>query len=160
MSNSPSDQQAETAAHLQRQFEHANLLQQGGRLEEAKAIYGEILAVVPRHPEVLLLLGITHLQLGESAQGIAPLELAVGRLPAASVVHLRLGAALRGAGDTDRALGSFKWATILDPGQADAYLNQSAMLSRFADDSNALEASLRSARQSVAVASADARSRL
>ena len=63
------------------------LIQQGlrqhqeGRIQEAKLFYEQALALKPRHPDALHLLGLTALQSGEAAKAVELIRQAVALQP-------------------------------------------------------------------------------
>lgn len=94
-----------------------------GRLQEAEAIYQEILATRPDHPDAFHLLGLVLYQSGRAQDALGPLRKAVQIRPASDVYLNSLGAALMESRQCDEAIGYFRRALKLKPDYADALSN-------------------------------------
>ncbi|MEZ5463450.1 sulfotransferase [Dokdonella sp.] len=90
--------------------------------EAGRAMVG-VLALAPRHPEVLRMQGVlSHLQ-GRYAEAERALRAALVENPDDPLIHNNLGSTLRASGDVQAAVASFRQATVLDPGLAAAWFN-------------------------------------
>ena len=104
-------------------FDEALALHQAGRLAEAESLYSRILAVEPRHADVLHLLGVIAHQ---SSRNLAAAELIgaaiaiEGRSPA---YHANLGIVLQALGRLDEAVAAYGAALGLKPDYAEAHYN-------------------------------------
>ncbi|MEA2709285.1 MAG: hypothetical protein QOF78_1886, partial [Phycisphaerales bacterium] len=103
---------------LQRALEH----HRANRLSQAEAIYRQVLAEHPNHPDALHLLGLIAHQVGRHADARLLIDRAVAKHPAVAPAewHLHLGAAQRGVGDDASAEASFRAALRLQPDYAEA----------------------------------------
>ncbi|TWA84829.1 tetratricopeptide (TPR) repeat protein [Azospirillum brasilense] len=94
-----------------------------GRLEEARQLYGRILAADPDNPHALHFGGLLAAQTGRVADGVAMIRKAAARLPLAADVHGNLGKALMALGTPDgaaQAAAAFRTVLALKPdGAAD-----------------------------------------
>ena len=98
-----------------------DLIQQGlqhhnaGRIEEAKLLYEQALAVNPKHPDALHLLGLTALQSGSPGRAAELIRAAIAGQRKNPAFHANLAAALTELGEWDDALAAFRSAAKLDP---------------------------------------------
>jgi predicted TPR repeat methyltransferase len=99
-----------------------------GRLQEAKAIYHKVLAIDPRHPDALQLLGMIAYQAGDHSQAIEYISLAIDycnqavpRQPSNPVLYNNLGEAYRALGRTQEAAACYEKALSIRPDYAEAY---------------------------------------
>ena len=78
-----------------------------GRLQEAEAIYRQVLRAEPNHPDALHLLGLIAHQAGKSDLAIELIGKAIKAKPSDPLYHSNLGNMLRERGSLERAV---KWA--------------------------------------------------
>jgi tetratricopeptide (TPR) repeat protein len=90
-------------------------LHRGGRLDEARAIYEQVLARDPRQPDALNLLGLLERQNGRFAEAASHLERAIAVDPSQSAFHANLGEAYRGLGRLDEAIACYEQAVRRQP---------------------------------------------
>ncbi|WP_353858735.1 tetratricopeptide repeat protein [Azospirillum formosense] len=89
-----------------------------GRLEEARQLYGRILAADPDNPHALHFGGLLAAQTGAVADGVAMIRKAAARLPLAADVHGNLGKALMALGTPEgaaQAAAAFRNLLALHP---------------------------------------------
>lgn len=98
-------------------------LHQAGKVQEAVAVYRQVLAVRPEQPDALHLLGVALYQTGQLPQSLECLRKAVQLQPANPAYANSLGVALLAAGRADEAIGYFRRALRLKPDYADAHSN-------------------------------------
>lgn len=91
-----------------------------GRLEEAMALYRQILEAAPGHPPTLHMLGVLALQLGQPAAAIDALKAAVAADEARTEYRNDLGEAYRLAGDLAAAGDAFAAVIAQSPDHAPA----------------------------------------
>ena len=97
------------------------LIQQGlrqhqqGRIHEAKLFYEQALALKPRHPDALHLLGLIALQSGEAAQALELIRQAVALQPRNWAFLANLGAALIELKRYPEARSAFQRAAKFNP---------------------------------------------
>jgi len=107
--------------------EHAMQLaldhQRAGRLLEAEAIYRQILAVQPNHPDSLFLLGMIAQQVGHGQQAVNLLRRAIAAAPNNPVFHCNLGLCLHSHGQIDQAIACYQCALELKPDYPEAHVN-------------------------------------
>jgi predicted O-linked N-acetylglucosamine transferase (SPINDLY family) len=97
---------------------------QAGRLAEAEAIYRQVLAQAPDHPDALHLLGLLACQVGQPAAAIDLIGRAIAAAPGSADAHNSLGGALRQAGRLDEAIAAYGQAIALRPDHAEAHNNR------------------------------------
>ena len=104
-------------------FARARASHGAGRVQEAEALYREILMIDPRHADSYNLLGVLACQAGrnEVAEGLFAQAIALNSKEAA--YHGNLGAALRNVGKLDAAIAAQRRALTLRPDFADAHSN-------------------------------------
>jgi tetratricopeptide (TPR) repeat protein len=88
---------------------------QAGRLADAKLLYNQVLAINPRHPDALHLLGLAALQGGDPASAAELIRKAAALQPKNWAFQANLAMALTGLGALDEALSAFKRAARLNP---------------------------------------------
>ena len=101
---------------------------QSGRLQQAEAIYREILQVQPDHPDALHLLGVIAHQGGLYDLAIERISHAISLNPKVGEFHLNIGEAYRAQGKLDDAVASYQQALALKPAFAEAYSNLGIVL--------------------------------
>jgi tetratricopeptide (TPR) repeat protein len=97
--------------------------QRSGRYAEAERIYRSILAVDPRQPDALHLLGLAAHQQGRAEEAVQWIGWAIAVHPRAGAFHNNLGNALVSLGRLAEAIGAYEEALRLEPGNAGAHLN-------------------------------------
>ncbi len=105
-------------------------LQQGGRLDEAEAIYAKLLAADDRDPTTLINAGALSLARNDVATSIARLEAASALVPANAIAHANLGLALIHAGRHADALAALDRAVAHRPDFAQAHNSRAIALMR------------------------------
>lgn len=110
--------------------QQAMQLHGSGRLDEAQALYEQLLADEPDHPDGLHLLGVLHAQRGRHAQAYELVARAVAQQPAEAMFHNNLGNVAIELGRTEEAETHYMHAIELDPGRLDALNNLGVLLSR------------------------------
>jgi predicted TPR repeat methyltransferase len=108
---------------LQEQLESGMSHHRAGRLDQARAIYLEVLALDPSRPEPLDLLGVIAIQSGQFDEAIEWIRQAIAINPRVAAYHSHLGNALQGNGQHDEAIAVWRVAIALDGGFAEAYAN-------------------------------------
>jgi tetratricopeptide (TPR) repeat protein len=89
--------------------------QQAGRLSVAKPFYEQALAIEPRHPDALHLLGVLALQCGDAERAVGLIRQAIAVRPGSPAFHANLGQAFLAAHRVDAASEEFRRAGRLDP---------------------------------------------
>jgi len=108
---------------VQDTFGQAAALHQQGRLDEAEALYRQILETEPGHADAHHMLGVGACQRGDLEQGVRLIERAIAASPNDAVFHNNLGNAFRELGRLDDAIRSFAAAAKLNPNLAEAHYN-------------------------------------
>lgn len=111
---------------------------QAGRLQDAENIYRQLLAVQPRHPEVLHLMGVCAHQKGDHASAVKLIEAAVDIQPGHPAAHNSLGAVLLALGQPGEALAALQRAVDLSPDYAEAWTNRGIALGELRRSDEAL----------------------
>lgn len=101
---------------------------QAGRLQEAEAIYQQILRVQPEHPDCLHLLGVIAQQVGRHDVAVGYITRAIALNPEAAEYHNNIGEAYRAQGRTSEAEAHYQRALALKPDYADARNNLGLLL--------------------------------
>ena len=115
-----------TAKTLAAGVEH----QKAGRLNRAERIYREILAVDPRQPDALHLLGLIAQQVGRHDAAVEQIGRAVAASPGRAEFHNSLAVALSGLGKLAQAVASYREALRIRPDYAEAHSNLGNALAR------------------------------
>jgi tetratricopeptide (TPR) repeat protein len=93
-----------------------------GRLDEAEAIYRQILTREPRHADALHLLGLISYQRGQLDQAIHLLRQAIEANPSVAAYFSNYGQFLLARGQRDEAVAALGQAVRLDPNHTPAHL--------------------------------------
>ena len=117
-----------TSPKTQARFAQALGLHQHGRLEEAKAVYGEVLRANPRHAEALQLLGVIAYQSNLHQEALGLIDQALAIQPDNAYFLSNRGNALKELGRFEDAVATFDKAIRLRPDYADAYCNRGIAL--------------------------------
>jgi tetratricopeptide (TPR) repeat protein len=119
---SPRFQSTPTAARaeLQRLIDEGRAQHAQGRLSQAFERYQSAYAIDPQHPDVLHLLGLAYLGMGQAAIGVAFVRRAVAAQPEAAAFRVNLAKALAAQGQWDEAVAQLEAACTLQPEDAGA----------------------------------------
>jgi protein O-GlcNAc transferase len=101
---------------------------QAGRVTDAEALYRQILAVQPKNPDALHLLGMLARQLGRHESAADLIRQAIAVNPADPRYYLGLGSAELAQGRLDEAISAYRTTLQLKPGVAVAHSNLGAAL--------------------------------
>ena len=112
-------------AHL---LNSAMQLYELGRIPEALDLYNRILDSQPDDAQLLYLLGVANLQIGQTRQGMAFLQRSLAVVPGDAVAHNNIGLALRAFGQFEDALAICDRALAINPNFAHAWLNRGDVL--------------------------------
>lgn len=113
---------------------------QAGQLQQAEAIYRQILQLQPSHPDALHLLGVVAHQVGQHETAVELIGKAIGAAAKSPEYHANLGEALRALGRLDEAVASYRRAIRLNPRFASAYNNLGIALKQQGKDAEAVTA--------------------
>ena len=94
-----------------------------GRLGEAEALYLQLHALNPDHPEVVHMLGLIAYQSGHLQAARERIERSVALSPQVARYHNNLGTLLLALGECERALTAFNSALALEPLNAETHYN-------------------------------------
>lgn len=108
---------------VQNLFAEACRHHQAGRLPEAERTYRQFLAVNPRQPDALHLLGVVAYQSGRQEAAVDLIGQAIGLRDDVPVYHNNLGIALGELGRFGEAVTHYKRALTLKPDFVDARFN-------------------------------------
>jgi len=117
-----------TMVTLEQALQTALTQHRAGQLPAAEAIYRQILAVQPQHPEALHLLGALATEQQRYDEAVPLLQRAVTLVPMEPVFHSNLGVALRRMGRLEEATASLQRAATLGPQIPETHLNFSDAL--------------------------------
>ncbi len=119
---------AGAAGAVGQRFEAGVKAHRAGRLDEARAVYGEILAASPDNPDALHLLGLVAHQSGDSAAAADLVARAIAAQPGVARFHNSHGLALAVLGRAAEAEASYGEALALDPRHVEALTNLGNLL--------------------------------
>jgi predicted TPR repeat methyltransferase len=114
-------------------------LHQQGRLEQARALYQQVLAMAPQQFDALHLSGVIARQQGDPARAVDLIRAALRVDASQARAHSNLGAALQDLGQPEAALHAYDSALRLDPGYALAWNNRGNTLRRLGRPQEALD---------------------
>ena len=123
---------------IQSLFNAGLTLHKNGQLADAKIVYENILAKSDKHFDARHLLGVTYSQLGNHAEAIHHIHLALKLKPNVASAHSNCGLALTGLSRFDEALASFDRAITLNPNYAEAFYNRANVLTELQQLSDAV----------------------
>jgi serine/threonine-protein kinase len=133
--------------------ELAHALRDNGEIDDAIAVFQDVLRLQPDSERHLSCLRTTLQLRGRAQEAVVVLEAAVAALrdgarlrPEDPHIHRNLGAALRALGKPDEAIAEFQKAARLEPDDFDAHLQIGAMLS---DDKHDYDAAIAEFRKAV-----------
>jgi predicted TPR repeat methyltransferase len=98
------------------------------RLEEANAVYGEILRVDPANPRALHFAGVLAHQMGRSRDAVELIEKSLALVPDVADWYNNLGIVLQESGQLDKAIDAYHRAIAIDPTHANAHSNLGVLL--------------------------------
>lgn len=101
---------------------------QSGRLEQAEAMYRQILAIDSRNVDALHLLGVLAHQVGDNETAVDLISKAVAINPTLPMFHNNLAAAYRALGRLPEAQAAYERAIRIDPRYVDAHSNLATVL--------------------------------
>lgn len=133
-------------------FETALAHDTAGRIEQARAAYGQLLQRDPENAQVLYHLGVLLARSGRQAQAIEALLRAAQAAPEVAAIHLNLGNLFYLQGRMEDALGAFECARSLAPKMADIHAGLASVHHRLRQP----EAAILALEQAVALAPARA----
>jgi len=103
-------------------------LQKQSKLDQAEGIYGEVLTVVPEHPDALHFLGILHYQRGRTVEAIQTIIRALDAFPDYVDAHNNLGNIYMEQGRLEEAEACYRRTVRLAPGHLGACNNLGTVL--------------------------------
>jgi tetratricopeptide (TPR) repeat protein/SAM-dependent methyltransferase len=104
---------------LQQAIEHHKV----GELEQAEALYREIIRIDPGHADALHLLGVAAHQKSDHRTGADYISRAIARGGKSALSHSNLGACYRSMNQIPDAIAAFREAVRLEPGFVEARYN-------------------------------------
>ncbi|SFC64431.1 tetratricopeptide repeat-containing sulfotransferase family protein [Tropicimonas isoalkanivorans] len=115
------------------EYKRALALQQAGRLEEARAVYAGILAVVPKSPEVHFNMGRIAQRLGRPDDAVRHLTAARALKPAEPAILAALSESLLAAGRGEEALATYESLIQKAPKDVRYRIDKAFLLQRLGD---------------------------
>ena len=112
----------------EQKLERAVRLHNEGRLDDAEALYREVLEYAPGHQTALHLSGLIAHQRGRYREAVDLIKLALAGGATTAAIHTNCGVAYRALGELDHAAWHIAFAISLDPEFADAHLNYGLVL--------------------------------
>jgi predicted O-linked N-acetylglucosamine transferase (SPINDLY family) len=110
-----------------------------GRLQEAEAIYRQIIQAAPMQPDPYHLLGLIASQLGRHDLALGMIQQAIKLNPFAAVFYNSQGASLDGLGRHPEALASFEQAVTMKGDYAEAHMNLARLQDRMGQPEKAVQ---------------------
>lgn len=106
----------------------AQLCQEQGDLEQARALYETLLTSNPRDPELLICSGNVCMQLGNFSEAVRHYSFALEEFPGHFITRKNLGMALLELGRIEEACEQFEKTILMRPDYAEAYYNLGRVL--------------------------------
>jgi len=119
-------------------LQQAMALHQAGRLDEADALYQQILAGTPGAYPALHLMGLLRLMQGRLPEALALMQAALRAQPGAPETLANLGIVLSGLGRLDEALAALGGVVTARPDDSRGWSNRGAIHSRMGQPTQAL----------------------
>jgi len=119
-------------------LQRAVALQRSGKVAEAAAIYRQLVRSAPPNAQVLFLLGVAEMQLGNMPGAVQALRKSLALAPGQPRALCNLGTALHELGRDEEALASYDRAVALNPDYAMAYNNRGTALASLERPEDAL----------------------
>lgn len=110
------------------QFEAALAHHQAGRLDQAAALYRQVLESLPGHADSIHLLGVVLHQQGRHEEAVRQILEAIRLQPRNAAYHSNLGLAYRALGRRDESAAALTEALRVDPAYAGARRNLATVL--------------------------------
>jgi predicted O-linked N-acetylglucosamine transferase (SPINDLY family) len=110
-----------------------------GDLARASAVYRELIAIAPGHPDALHLLGVALTQSGQFASGAALIEQSLSVNPLQPVAAANLGHALMAMNRSDDALAAYDRSLAMSANDAAAHNGRGSALTALGRLSEALQ---------------------
>ncbi len=104
---------------LDQVLQQAVTFQQAGRLDEAEAIYRQVLSAQPNHADTLHLLGVLASQSGRYEEACELMTRAIALSPGNATYHRNLGTAYRHRGMLEQTIAAWQRAISLKPNSPD-----------------------------------------
>jgi hypothetical protein len=123
---------------IDRALDHARLLIETDRADEARDVYLRAIAEHPDHPRALTDFGTFLFRGGFRAAARTVYERAAAVAPQSALAHANLGNALFAAGEYDAACGAYRRALALEPLMREAHQGLSYALTRLDREDEAL----------------------
>jgi tetratricopeptide (TPR) repeat protein len=120
---------------------------QAGRLDQAEAIYRQILETDPEQPEALHLLGLLAAQSGRAEQAVELINAAIRARPDRAEYYNNLGEVFRALHRHAEAIAAYEEAIRLKADYAEAYDNLGSAL----EEEGALDAAIAAFRQALSI---------
>lgn len=138
--------QSRPALILKALFDEAVSHHRAGRLDEAKQLYQQILAIEPHHAETHHLLGLIAYRAGHLEQAVERLSEATRQNASQPTYWFNLGVVLHKQGNGAEALSAYERALTLQPQYPEAHSNVGNVLMEFGKFEEAADAYQRALR--------------
>ncbi|MGD0461137.1 MAG: tetratricopeptide repeat protein [Tepidisphaeraceae bacterium] len=122
-------------------LQSAMRLHQAGQLDQAEALYREILTREPRHADSLHLLGMILIQRGQHGAAIELIRQAIALKPSVAAYYANLGWALTQSGQVTEAATCLRKVVALQPSNAAAFDHLGRLLRHLGQIDEAIAAS-------------------
>jgi tetratricopeptide (TPR) repeat protein len=109
-------------------LERAVVLHNAGRLDDAEALYREVLHNEPGHQAALHLSGLIAYERGRFREAVTLIEMALAGGAITAPIHTNCGVAYRALGELDQAARHIASAIALDPSYVVAHVNYGLVL--------------------------------
>jgi tetratricopeptide (TPR) repeat protein len=112
----------------EQKLQRAIRLHSEGSLDDADALYREVLRESPGNQTALHLSGVIAHQRGRHREAVTLIEMALAGGATTAAIHTNCGVAYRALGELEQAARHIGWAIALDPEFAEAHLNYGLVL--------------------------------
>jgi len=113
---------------------------QSGQVDQALALYQQLLSAEPDHPDLLNLVGAAYINLNDFPRALTHLQRAVAVQADHAGAHENLGVLWGKQANYPEAIASFRRALAVNPNSAGAWLNLAGALRRSGQTDDAIEA--------------------
>ncbi|NTW52808.1 MAG: tetratricopeptide repeat protein [Chlorobiaceae bacterium] len=125
--------------HVQETFEQALECHRQGEIEQAQALYQEVLRVAPDHAQAMHLSGVIASRSGDHLKAVRLIGRAIATCPDNAAFHFNLGNAYNRLKKFDAALASYDQAISINPDYSKAFTNRGIVLNELKRFDAALE---------------------
>jgi tetratricopeptide (TPR) repeat protein len=110
-----------------------------GRLDDAEALYRQVIAADAGHPDALYLLGLIHYHFNRHEEGLELVQRAIASSDVTPAYHNTLAKLLDAIGDVAGALAAYRRTLALAPDEVDAHVGLGVLLHEHGETAAAID---------------------